>query len=67
MFELARRNDQSIPFGSVAEIRAAYQFTNLQSFLDIYYEGMAVLKHEQDFHDLTYAYMKRAAARFIYA
>ena len=62
MFALAQRNKVSIPFDSVAEIRAAYKFSNLQSFLDIYYQGMAVLKTEQDFHDLTYAYLERAAA-----
>jgi adenosine deaminase len=61
MFDLARRNDISLRFGSVDEVRAAYQFTDLQSFLDIYYEGAGVLRNEQDFFDLTYAYLQRAA------
>ena len=60
MFELADRNGVSIPFGSVDEIRAAYEFEDLQSFLDIYYQGMQVLLNEQDFYDLTRAYLTRA-------
>lgn len=60
MFNLAARNGVEIPFSSVEQIRAAYQFSNLQDFLDIYYQGMGVLQHEQDFYDLTMAYMKRA-------
>jgi adenosine deaminase len=60
MFELAQRNGIEIPYGSVAEIRAAYNFTSLQSFLDIYYQGAAVLVTEQDFYDLMLAYLKRA-------
>ena len=62
MFELADRNGVSIPFRSVEEIRAAYEFEDLQSFLDIYYQGMQVLLHEQDFYDLTRAYLSRAHA-----
>jgi adenosine deaminase len=62
LFALAQRNSVKIPFGSVEEIRAAYAFTNLQTFLDIYYQGMSVLLHEQDFYDLTYAYFKRVHA-----
>ncbi|MBL9068460.1 MAG: adenosine deaminase [Sphingopyxis sp.] len=62
MFELARRNGIAIPFASVAEVRAAYAFSNLQDFLDIYYQGMGVLQTEQDFHDLTAAYLARANA-----
>lgn len=62
MFALARRNSVTIPFASVDEIRAAYRFSNLQDFLDIYYQGMAVLLTEADFHDLTAAYLARAAA-----
>lgn len=62
MFELARRNGVSIPFASVEEVRAAYSFSNLQDFLDIYYQGARVLLTEQDFHDLTLAYMTRAHA-----
>ena len=55
MFELAQRNNVAIPFASVEEVRAAYAFSNLQDFLDIYYQGMGVLHTEQDFHDLTAA------------
>lgn len=62
MFELARRNGIAIPFASVEEVRAAYAFSNLQDFLDIYYQGMSVLVTEQDFHDLTAAYLARARA-----
>jgi adenine deaminase len=57
MFEIARRNNIDIKYKSVEEIRKAYNFHNLQSFLDIYYEGAAVLIHEQDFYDLTMAYL----------
>jgi adenosine deaminase len=59
MFELAKRNHVEIPFNSPDEVRAAYQFTNLQSFLDIYYQGANVLITEQDFFDLTWAYLLR--------
>ncbi len=59
LFELARRNNVSIPFESEAEVREAYEFTDLQSFLDIYYQGANVLIHEQDFFDLTWAYLLR--------
>lgn len=62
MFELAQRNDVAIPFASVEEVRAAYAFSNLQDFLDIYYQGMGVLRGEQDFYDLTAAYCARAHA-----
>ncbi|OWQ97952.1 adenosine deaminase [Sphingopyxis witflariensis] len=62
MFELAQRNGVAIPFASVEEVRAAYAFANLQDFLDIYYQGMGVLHTEQDFHDLTAAYLARAHA-----
>jgi adenosine deaminase len=57
MFRLAERNNIKLPYGSVEEVRAAYQFTNLQSFLDIYYQSAAVLVSEQDFYDLTWAYL----------
>jgi adenosine deaminase len=60
MFELAKRNKIDLRFKSTDEIRKAYQFTNLQSFLDIYYEGANVLRTEQDFYDLTWAYLLRA-------
>lgn len=59
LFELARRNKVSIPFSSEAAVRAAYQFTDLQSFLDIYYQGANVLIRQQDFFDLTWAYLQR--------
>jgi len=60
MFELAKRNKIKIPFGSVDEIRNAYNFHNLQSFLDIYYQGSMVLISEQDFFDLTWAYLLKS-------
>jgi adenosine deaminase len=62
MFELARRNRIALPFKSVEEVRAAYAFSNLQDFLDIYYQGAGVLMAEADFHDLAMAYFRRAAA-----
>lgn len=62
MFELAQRNKVAIPFRSVAEVRAAYAFSNLQDFLDIYYQGAQVLMTERDFFDLTMAYLVRAQA-----
>jgi adenosine deaminase len=62
MFELARRNRVEIPFASVEDVRAAYSFSNLQDFLDIYYQGAAVLRTEEDFRDLALAYFDRAAA-----
>ncbi|MFL6858412.1 MAG: adenosine deaminase [Allosphingosinicella sp.] len=62
MFELARRNRVEIPFASVEEVRAAYSFSNLQDFLDIYYRGADVLRTEEDFRDLASAYFDRAAA-----
>jgi adenine deaminase len=62
MFEIAARNRVSLPFSSVDEVRHAYNFTDLQSFLDIYYHGMEVLRQEQDYYDLTWAYLKRANA-----
>ncbi|MEZ9125727.1 adenosine deaminase [Vibrio splendidus] len=57
MFQLAKRNNVSIPFDKPDQVRDAYQFHNLQSFLDIYYQGANVLIHEQDFYDLTWAYL----------
>jgi adenosine deaminase len=62
MFALARRNGIEIPFASVEEVRAAYEFSNLQDFLDIYYRGADVLRTEADFRDLACAYFERAAA-----
>lgn len=63
MFALARRNNIAIPFADVAAVRKAYDFSNLQDFLDIYYQGMNVLRTEQDFYDLTNAYLERVAAQ----
>jgi adenine deaminase len=62
MFTLARRNSITVPFSSVEDVRAAYEFRNLQSFLDIYYQGAQVLVTEEDFYDLAWAYLERAAA-----
>lgn len=59
MFKLAQRNNIKLKFSSVEEIRKAYNFHNLQSFLDIYYEGAGVLIKEQDFYDLTWEYLER--------
>ncbi len=61
-FELARRNGVTLPYPSVDALRAAYEFDDLQSFLDIYYAGASVLISEQDFFDLAWAYLQRAAA-----
>lgn len=62
MFDIGRRNGVELGYSSPDEIRAAYEFTSLQDFLDIYYQGAAVLQHEQDFFDLAYGYFERAAA-----
>ncbi|BBF81912.1 adenosine deaminase [Asticcacaulis excentricus] len=62
MFALAQRNKIALPFKSVEEVRAAYEFSNLQDFLDIYYQGANVLRTEDDFHDLAKAYFDRAHA-----
>lgn len=59
MFEIAKRNQLKIKFDSIEEVKKAYRFNNLQEFLDIYYEGAGVLLTEQDFFDLTWAYLKR--------
>jgi len=61
MFELARRNNIPLRESTIDELRKAYQFHDLQSFLDIYYEGAKVLLNEQDFYDLTWAYLDRVA------
>ena len=61
MFELARRNGITLPYPDVEAVRRAYVFDDLQSFLDIYYAGCQVLQTERDFHDLTAAYLGRAA------
>lgn len=62
MFEFARRNGVELPFKTVDEVRAAYAFSNLQDFLDIYYQGAGVLLTEADFRDLAMAYFRRVAA-----
>jgi adenosine deaminase len=62
IFALAKRNGVQIPYAGVEELRKAYAFTNLQSFLDIYYAGASVLLKEQDFYDMAWAYLRRAAA-----
>jgi adenosine deaminase len=62
MFEMARRNGIALPFASVEELRRAYRFSNLRSFLGIYYEGARVLCTERDFFELTAAYLERAAS-----
>ena len=61
MFAIAQRNQIEIPYKSVEEVKQAYNFHNLQSFLDIYYAGANVLIHEQDFYDLAWAYFKKCA------
>ena len=61
MFVIAKRNNITIPFNSIEEIKAAYAFDCLQDFLDIYYQGASVLIHEKDFYDLTYSYLKKCA------
>ncbi len=62
MLALAERNGIELPYDSVEALRAAYDFGNLQDFLDLYYQGMSVLQTEPDFYDLTWAYLERAAA-----
>ncbi|EJL6747022.1 TPA: adenosine deaminase [Vibrio alginolyticus] len=57
LFKLAKRNGIEIPYSSPSELRSAYQFTDLQSFLDLYYQGAGVLRTEQDFYDLTWEYL----------
>jgi adenine deaminase len=69
IFQLARRNEvellnkAGVPYRDVQEIRAAYDFANLQEFLDLYYQGMSVLRTEQDFYDLTAAYLRKIASQ----
>jgi adenine deaminase len=60
LFDLARRNGLQLAYDSVDALRRAYQFSRLQDFLDIYYQGMSVLLTEQDFYDLAWAYLERA-------
>jgi len=61
MFALAQRNALTLPYADVATLRQAYVFDNLQDFLNIYHEGTRVLRTEQDFYDMTWAYLERAA------
>ncbi len=63
IFEIAARNGVALKYPTVEALRAAYEFTDLQSFLDIYYEGMNVLREERDYYDLAAAYLRRAAAQ----
>jgi adenine deaminase len=65
MFAIAGRNGVALPYTTVEEVRTAYQFTDLQSFLDIYYAAAKVLLKEQDFYDLTWAYLERAHAQHV--
>lgn len=68
MFALAGRNGVKLAWGSADELRAAYQFTGLQSFLDVYYAGLTVLRTARDFHDVTRAYLERVhAERVVHA
>ena len=62
IFALAQRNGVTIPYADVEALRSAYAFTNLQSFLDIYYAGASVLRTSQDFHDMAHAYLVKAAS-----
>jgi len=62
IFALAERNRVKLNYASVEDLRRAYAFTDLQSFLDIYYAGASVLLHEQDFYDMTWAYLQKARA-----
>lgn len=62
IFEIAQRNNVPLKYNSVDDLRKAYSFNNLQEFLDIYYEAAKVLLHEQDFYDLTMAYLQKAHA-----
>ena len=59
MFEIAKRNNIALDYDSIESLRKAYKFNNLQEFLDLYYTGAQVLIHEQDFYDLTWAYLTK--------
>lgn len=65
MFKLAERNNIHLPFESVTQLHEAYQFNNLQAFLDIYYQGANVLLAEQDFYDLTWAYLQKCHSQHV--
>jgi adenosine deaminase len=60
MFRFAERNRIALPYPSVEAPRAAYRFGRLQDFLDIYYQGMAVLRTEEDYYEMTWAYLEKA-------
>src|SRR5262245_63462166 len=62
-FELAARNGVDLPYATVEDMRRAYDFDDLASFLAVYYEGMGVLLHERDFYDLAMAYFRKAASQ----
>ena len=66
IFAMAQRNGLSLPYADVEALRRAYAFTNLQSFLDIYYAGASVLLTEQDFYDMARAYFVRAMSCLLY-
>jgi len=65
MFKLAERNTITLPFASVEALHKAYDFNELQDFLDIYYQGMNVLRSEQDFYDLTWAYLEKVSRQSV--
>ncbi len=65
MFQLAERNGIELPYADVESLRAAYDFNELQDFLDIYYQGMNVLRSEQDYYDLTWAYLEKVAKQSV--
>lgn len=58
LFQIAKRNNIKLKYNSIEELKSAYNFNNLQEFLDLYYQGANVLQQEQDFYDLTFAYLK---------
>src|ERR687889_1240097 len=63
MFEIAGRNGIALKYASVEEARRAYNFADLQSFLDVYYEATRVLLHERDFYEMTWAYLEKSASQ----
>jgi adenine deaminase len=65
LFRLAARNGLTLPYDSVDALRAAYDFGNLQDFLDLYYQGMTVLQTQEDFYDVTWAYLEKARAQSV--
>ncbi|MBN1648780.1 MAG: adenosine deaminase [Spirochaetales bacterium] len=65
MFSLGKRNNVDMPYSSAEEVKKAYNFSNLQSFLDIYYQGAAVLQTEEDFYDMTLAYLRKCHEQHI--